>query len=138
MMLNTVEREIGARVRNYAKLMVDLSKNEKEKDSNLTTKSIWRSAYFPGQKTKVINPDEIPEPCNQIRYSQSKIALRELIYKKRHVCRQKMADDLMDVSIDWDTNLTPSEVWIPKGRLVAHVHEHTGKFIFTLVLIILN
>ena len=63
---------------------------------------------------------------------------RELIYKKRHVCRQKMADDLMDVSIDWDTNLTPSEVWIPKGRLVAHVHEHTGKFIFTLVLIILN
>ena len=66
------------------------------------------------------------KPVHQLRYSQSKIALRELIYKKRHACRIKMVEDLMDVSIDWDTSGANSEIWIPRGRLVAHVHEHTG------------
>jgi len=37
-----------------------------------------------------------------------------------------MVEDLMDVSIDWDTNASNAETWIPKGRLVAHVHEHSG------------
>ena len=129
MMLNQVERENGYRVRNYAALTIEKSQNEKEKDANFNPKNIWRNPYFSNQRPikKTAHQDEEPEPLNQLRYSQSKIALRELIYKKRHACRVKMVEDLMDVSIDWDTNAA-AETWIPKGRLVAHVHEHSGTY----------
>jgi len=87
-MLNQVERENGYRVRNYAELTMEKSRNEKEKDANFNPKNIWRNPYFSNQRKEKKN-GENPRPVDQLRYSQSKIALRELIYKKRHACRVK-------------------------------------------------
>ena len=125
-LLNQVERERGRKgIRNVAALKIEKSKNENEKARN-----VWKTPYFTNNahivKDEAGKVTEM-KPVFQLRYSQSKIALRELIYKKRHACRIKMVEDLMDVSIDWDTSGANSEIWMPRGRLVAHVHEHTGR-----------
>ena len=37
-----------------------------------------------------------------------------------------MVEDLMNVTLDWDTSTSlGEEIWAPRGRLVAHINEHT-------------
>ena len=37
-----------------------------------------------------------------------------------------MVEDLMNVTLDWDTSTSlGEETWAPRGRLVAHINEHT-------------
>ena len=52
MLLNQVERESGNRVRNYAPLTIEKSQNEREKDSNINPKNIWKNPYFSNAKPK--------------------------------------------------------------------------------------
>ena len=37
-----------------------------------------------------------------------------------------MVDDLMNVTLDWDTSTSLGEdAWAPRGRLVSHINEHS-------------
>ena len=45
---------------------------------------------------------------------------------KRNAYKVKMVEDLMNVTLDWDTSTSlGEETWAPRGRLVAHINEHT-------------
>ena len=59
------------------------------------------------------------------RYASCKLELRNLVYKKR----DQYMDDLLSREIldttPWEIR-TPPPSWKPKGKLVAHLHEHRG------------
>ncbi|CAH1773990.1 unnamed protein product [Owenia fusiformis] len=64
-----------------------------------------------------------PEKSIQVQYSQCKMELHNVVYKKRDQYANGMScRDILDVA-SWEKRPPPSN-WKPKGLLVAHLHEH--------------
>ncbi|KAK2148717.1 hypothetical protein LSH36_486g02011 [Paralvinella palmiformis] len=61
----------------------------------------------------------------QIRYASCKVELRNLVYNKRdQYMDDLLAREILDTT-PWEIR-TPPPSWKPKGKLVAHLHEHRG------------
>jgi WD40 repeat protein len=120
-------RSMGSvKIRNVAHLKVELSKNEKDRNV-LDKKILWATSYF---EHNLPNKKELEKEGTKTieRYSNSRIALREIVYEKRKEIREQCEEDLMDVS---DENFdgfdgSSNDQWLPQGRLVGHIQEHTG------------
>ena len=87
-------------------------------DNNKQKQDLWEKPFY-----QVFHK----EPQKEERYTPSRVALRENVHQKRNVYKAKMVEDLMNVTLEYEyTNSSLSdEIWTPKGRLVAHVNEHS-------------
>ena len=117
---------MSRRVRNYCKLEPKEVKADEQNSKSKIITNAWDKPY-----QSHVKRDNNQVTIIEERYANSRVALRSTVEQKRNAYRSKMVEDLQNICLDWDPVGNSGEpnledIWKPRGRLVAHVHQHSA------------